>query len=126
MCLTIFFHLNPVCVFLHPQHPAQETTIREPTAQWAWRRLAVLQLCSGAADASLPTFQRAIRGQSLLPDKGASVAATNATAALWEGMASAYQQLGRHTAALKVCEWGRFPLRSPLGYRPGVWARRGV
>ncbi|KAK9814136.1 hypothetical protein WJX72_001132 [[Myrmecia] bisecta] len=66
----------------------EEFTKRAPQALWAWRRLGFLQLQTGQAEAAVVAFQNALRA-----DVG--------HAAAWEGLGSAYQSLGRLTAALK-------------------------
>lgn len=62
---------------------------REPAATWALRRTAFDLLAAGDAAAAVSAFQRVLRADA-------------ADAAAWEGLAAAYQSLGRFTAALKV------------------------
>lgn len=68
---------------------AAEIAAREPAAAWATRRLAFDLLAAADAAAAVPAFQNVLRADA-------------ADAAAWEGLAAAYQALGRFTAALKV------------------------
>ncbi|KAG1666570.1 hypothetical protein FOA52_000537 [Chlamydomonas sp. UWO 241] len=67
----------------------RETAEASTLAQWPWRCMGGLMLRAGDAAGAVGAYQRALRA---LPDN----------AALWEGLAAAYEVLGRHTAAIKA------------------------
>ncbi|GAX80151.1 hypothetical protein CEUSTIGMA_g7589.t1 [Chlamydomonas eustigma] len=67
-----------------------ETLTSYPNLTWPWKLLSDLQLRSGRyIQEAVQSYQKAVRFEP-------------ASAALWEGLAAAYQGLGRDTAALKA------------------------
>jgi tetratricopeptide (TPR) repeat protein len=66
----------------------EELLVRAPDAQWARARLAGLQLQLRQYEPAVSSYQAAIRSSPK-------------SAELWEGLAAAYQALGRHASALK-------------------------
>ena len=94
-----------------------ETTASCPSSAWPWRLLADLQLRAAAAAGAGAGGGSGGGQQQLQQDAVASyqhaVRAEPGSAALWEGLAAAYQALGRHTAALKVVVGAHCPPYCP-------------